>query len=107
MVSLWHVCICIPDASSFLCVVCTEMVESVVTMEAPHAEFITNQGLEGYKNFTYNELYVATDGFRIDRLLGQGGFGQVYMGFLDSTNQVGSYESIQLNGYRYLLCFFC
>ncbi|PUZ41592.1 hypothetical protein GQ55_9G517100 [Panicum hallii var. hallii] len=75
-----------------------EMVESVDTVEAPHAEFITNQGLEGYKNFIYNELYVAADGFRVDRLLGQGGFGQVYMGFLDSTNQEVAIKRLDLQG---------
>lgn len=77
------------------------MVESVITTEAPHAGVHQNQGPDGYiirgKDFTYNELYEATDGFGVDRLLGQGGFGQVYKGFLDSTNQVCSYVSAQLS----------
>jgi hypothetical protein len=38
-------------------------------------------------------LCVATHGFDLDRFLGQGGFGKV--GFLDSTNQVGSHASAQ------------
>nr|CAB3496278.1 unnamed protein product [Digitaria exilis] len=79
-----------------------EMVESVVTMEAPHAGVHQNQGPEGYiicgKDFTYNELYEATDGFRVDRLLGQGGFGQVYKGFLDSNNQEVAIKRLDLQG---------
>ncbi|KAF8683758.1 hypothetical protein HU200_044691 [Digitaria exilis] len=78
------------------------MVESVVTMEAPHAGVHQNQGPEGYiicgKDFTYNELYEATDGFRVDRLLGQGGFGQVYKGFLDSNNQEVAIKRLDLQG---------
>jgi hypothetical protein len=38
---------------------------------------------------------VATHGFELDRFLGQGGFGKVYKGFLDSTNQVSSHSSAQ------------
>nr|CAB3501180.1 unnamed protein product [Digitaria exilis] len=79
-----------------------EMVESVVTMEAPHAGVHQNQGPEGCiirgKDFTYNELYEATDGFRVDRLLGQGGFGQVYKGFLDSNNQEVAIKRLDLQG---------
>ncbi|OEL19995.1 Serine/threonine-protein kinase CDL1 [Dichanthelium oligosanthes] len=79
-----------------------EIVESVVpvvTVEAPHDEFITNQGPEGYgEDFTYRELYFATCGFRVDRLLGQGGFGQVYKGFLESTNQEVAIKSLDLQG---------
>lgn len=81
----------------FLCAV---MAGSVVTLEAPHTNiFITDRGQEGnirVKDFTYEELHVATYGFRPDGFLGQGGFGPVYKGFLDSpTNQVGSHASAQ------------
>ncbi|WVZ56526.1 hypothetical protein U9M48_007042 [Paspalum notatum var. saurae] len=78
-------------------VICETVVRCVVTVEARHAYFITNQGSEQERNihgkiFTYQELIAATDGFTVDTLLGQGGFGQVYKGFLDSTNQVLAQE---------------
>ncbi len=38
--------------------------------------------------FTFRELAAATKNFRADCLLGEGGFGQVYKGRLESTNQV-------------------
>lgn len=39
--------------------------------------------------FTFRELAAATKNFRADCLLGEGGFGRVYKGRLESTNQVG------------------
>lgn len=38
--------------------------------------------------FTFRELAAATKNFRADCILGEGGFGQVYKGRLESTNQV-------------------
>lgn len=38
--------------------------------------------------FTFRELAVAAKNFRADCLLGEGGFGRVYRGRLESTNQV-------------------
>ncbi|CAL4913911.1 unnamed protein product [Urochloa decumbens] len=79
-----------------------EMEESVITVEASHAEFITNLGLERYiidvRHYKYEDLCVATGGFRADRLLGHGGFGQVYKGFLDSTNQEVAIKRLDLQG---------
>lgn len=40
------------------------------------------------QTFTFRELAAATKNFRADCLLGEGGFGQVYKGRLESTNQV-------------------
>jgi len=74
------------------------MAESVVMVETPHNDFITDQRPERHiclRSFTYDEVCAATHGFEVDRFLGQGGFGQVYKGFLDSTNQVGSHASAQ------------
>lgn len=44
--------------------------------------------------FTFRELATAAKNFRADCLLGEGGFGRVYKGRLESTNQVFSYTSI-------------
>ncbi|KAJ8620879.1 hypothetical protein MRB53_029408 [Persea americana] len=41
------------------------------------------------QTFTFRELAAATKNFRPDCLLGEGGFGRVYKGRLESTNQVG------------------
>ncbi|XP_062210843.1 probable serine/threonine-protein kinase PBL7 isoform X2 [Phragmites australis] len=74
-----------------------EMVESAIPEEAVHAEFVSYRG-PAYKVFTYEELYSATEGFRADRLLGQGGFGPVYKGFLDSTNQEVAIKTLDPQG---------
>lgn len=42
------------------------------------------------QTFTFRELAVATKNFRPECLLGEGGFGRVYKGRLESTGQVGS-----------------
>lgn len=54
------------------------------------------------QTFAFPELAVATKNFRNDCLLGEGGFGRVYKGRLESTNQVG------LNLLCFLECtYFC
>ncbi|KAF8010246.1 hypothetical protein BT93_J1011 [Corymbia citriodora subsp. variegata] len=40
----------------------------------------------GPKKFSYKELVTATDNFAIERLLGEGGFGRVYEGYLTTMN---------------------
>ncbi|OAY81809.1 Serine/threonine-protein kinase CDL1 [Ananas comosus] len=42
--------------------------------------------------FTYAELAAATKNFKAESLLGEGGFGRVYRGHLDDTNQNLSYS---------------
>jgi serine/threonine protein kinase len=44
------------------------------------------------KIFTFRELCVATQNFRSENLLGEGGFGRVYKGHIASTNQVHHYN---------------
>ncbi|CAL1374372.1 unnamed protein product [Linum trigynum] len=48
--------------------------------------------------FTFRELAAATKNFRADYLLGEGGFGRVYKGRLDSTNQVVAIKQLDRNG---------
>lgn len=38
--------------------------------------------------FTYEELYQITDGFSVQKLLGEGGFGSVYKGYLPDGKEV-------------------
>ncbi|XBH67476.1 hypothetical protein VPH35_095854 [Triticum aestivum] len=45
-----------------------------------------DQGVEGPRRFSYNELASATDNFSDDRALGRGGFGSVYQGFMSNIN---------------------
>lgn len=40
------------------------------------------------RTFTYQELVDATDNFRSDCFLGEGGFGKVYKGQLTDTSEV-------------------
>ena len=41
------------------------------------------------RTFTFHQLAVATDNFRSDCFLGEGGFGKVFKGYLDNPSQVG------------------
>lgn len=38
--------------------------------------------------FTFRELATATENFNSELLVGEGGFGRVYKGYLKKTNQV-------------------
>lgn len=40
------------------------------------------------QTFSFRDLAAATSNFRADCLLGEGGFGRVYRGYLDSVSQV-------------------
>ncbi|TQD93373.1 hypothetical protein C1H46_021042 [Malus baccata] len=48
--------------------------------------------------FTYEELAAATDNFNPDSLLGEGGFGKVYRGYLDSINQIVAVKKLDRKG---------
>lgn len=41
------------------------------------------------RTFPFRDLAAATKNFRADYLLGEGGFGRVYKGRLENSNQVG------------------
>ncbi|KAL5213466.1 hypothetical protein ABZP36_024313 [Zizania latifolia] len=49
------------------------------------------------KAFTFRELAIATDNFRSDCLLGEGGFGRVYKGQLEN-GQLVAVKQLDLNG---------
>nr|GMD32080.1 probable serine/threonine-protein kinase PBL7 [Ipomoea batatas] len=48
--------------------------------------------------FRFRELAAATKNFRADCLLGEGGFGRVYKGRLESTNQIVAIKQLDRNG---------
>ncbi|XP_078442599.1 putative serine/threonine-protein kinase PBL23 isoform X1 [Wolffia australiana] len=48
--------------------------------------------------FTFRELAVATKNFRPESLLGEGGFGRVYKGYLEDTNQSIAVKQLDRNG---------
>ncbi|CAN0909343.1 Serine/threonine-protein kinase PBL27 [Linum grandiflorum] len=48
--------------------------------------------------FTFRELAAATKNFRADCHLGEGGFGRVYKGRLESTNRVVAIKQLDRNG---------
>ncbi|KAF3954248.1 hypothetical protein CMV_020386 [Castanea mollissima] len=52
----------------------------------------------GAYTFTFRELAAATKNFRADCLLGEGGFGRVYKGRLESSNQVVAIKQLDRNG---------
>ncbi|XP_068648150.1 probable serine/threonine-protein kinase PBL23 [Aristolochia californica] len=65
------------------------------------AEELSRIGCDGNtsaKAFTFRELASATKNFKSDCLLGEGGFGRVYKGRLEKTNQVVAVKQLDRNG---------
>ncbi|XP_058093078.1 serine/threonine-protein kinase PBS1-like isoform X2 [Magnolia sinica] len=52
----------------------------------------------GAQTFTFRELAAATKNFRPECLLGEGGFGRVYKGRLESTGQVVAVKQLDRDG---------
>ncbi|KAM6580625.1 hypothetical protein CsatA_004399 [Cannabis sativa] len=50
--------------------------------------------------FAFRELCVATKNFHPDNLLGEGGFGRVYKGNIESKNQVVAVKQLDRNGFQ-------
>ncbi|GMJ14589.1 PBS1-Like 41 [Hibiscus trionum] len=48
--------------------------------------------------FTFRELAVATNNFSFDCLIGEGGFGRVYRGYIESADQVVAVKQLDRNG---------
>ncbi|KAL5735993.1 hypothetical protein ACOSQ2_030781 [Xanthoceras sorbifolium] len=52
------------------------------------------------KIFSFRELCIATSNFNPENMLGEGGFGRVYRGNLESTNQVVAVKQLDRNGFQ-------
>lgn len=52
------------------------------------------------KIFTYKELCDATNDFNPKNLLGEGGFGRVYKGYIESLNQEVAVKQLDRNGFQ-------
>ncbi|RWW29788.1 hypothetical protein BHE74_00003836 [Ensete ventricosum] len=65
------------------CVNSSSRVENAHTPRNASCEILSSSRLEP---FTFNELRSATRNFRPDSLLGEGGFGYVYKGWIDEQN---------------------
>ncbi|XP_020267367.1 serine/threonine-protein kinase PBL27-like isoform X3 [Asparagus officinalis] len=50
------------------------------------------------QTFTFRELATATQNFRANCLVGEGGFGRVYKGKLESVNQIVAIKQLDRNG---------
>ncbi|KAF8392552.1 hypothetical protein HHK36_022897 [Tetracentron sinense] len=50
------------------------------------------------QTFTFRELAATTKNFQSESLLGEGGFGRVYKGHLESTGQVVAVKQLDRNG---------
>uniref|UniRef100_A0A7N0T211 non-specific serine/threonine protein kinase n=1 Tax=Kalanchoe fedtschenkoi TaxID=63787 RepID=A0A7N0T211_KALFE len=50
------------------------------------------------QTFTFRELAISTQNFRPECLIGEGGFGRVYKGRLESTGQVVAVKQLDRNG---------
>ncbi|CAD5178347.1 unnamed protein product [Musa acuminata subsp. malaccensis] len=58
----------------------------------------SGSGCIAAQTFTFRELAAATKNFRADCLLGEGGFGRVYKGRLESSNQIVAIKQLDRNG---------
>ncbi|KAJ6728888.1 PROTEIN KINASE SUPERFAMILY PROTEIN [Salix koriyanagi] len=57
--------------------------------------------------FTFHELAVATENFNPQCLVGEGGFGKVYKGYIESIDQIVAVKQLDRNGLQGNREFFC
>ncbi|KAI5074095.1 hypothetical protein GOP47_0010056 [Adiantum capillus-veneris] len=90
------------DGSDFACEgVATESKSSSSLELMKGKELLAGDGSGTYiaaQTFTFRELMTATRNFRADCLLGEGGFGRVYKGRLESSGQVVAVKQLDRNG---------
>ncbi|KAI0519246.1 hypothetical protein KFK09_006688 [Dendrobium nobile] len=67
---------------------------------AEYKELLSNSGSQqiSAQTFAFRELAAATKNFRADCFLGEGGFGKVYKGRLESSNQIVAIKQLDQNG---------
>ncbi|KAI3722174.1 hypothetical protein L2E82_33202 [Cichorium intybus] len=99
-----------PDAAATPTVqkVDTELLDQSTEKSQTKQESGTNQSqsspssdttiVKKQREFSYQELVTATNNFKIDRYLGEGGFGQVYKGNLKNPNQVVAVKKLNKDG---------
>ncbi|OMO76752.1 hypothetical protein CCACVL1_15440 [Corchorus capsularis] len=73
---------------------------SVSSSKQKIAEEIQKVGKAKYsaRIFTFPELVIATDNFNPNCLIGEGGFGRVYKGYIESIDQVVAVKQLDRNG---------
>ncbi|GFP95669.1 probable serine/threonine-protein kinase rlckvii [Phtheirospermum japonicum] len=65
----------------------------------PNSDAETNKGLTfNARKFALAELVAATEDFKADYFLGEGGFGKVYKGHLPDTGQIVAIKQLDRNG---------
>nr|GEV07339.1 serine/threonine-protein kinase PBS1-like [Tanacetum cinerariifolium] len=59
---------------------------------------VTDTSVNKQRKFSYKELVKATENFKNDRFLGEGGFGEVYKGNLEQPKQVVAVKKLNQDG---------
>ncbi|THG06759.1 hypothetical protein TEA_014099 [Camellia sinensis var. sinensis] len=74
--------------------------QSLAAKELDVKEVIKDAGTENNKarTFTFDQLVAATETFNSDYFLGEGGFGKVYKGKLEDTDQIVAIKQLDRNG---------
>ncbi|KAK8967362.1 Serine/threonine-protein kinase PBS1 [Platanthera guangdongensis] len=75
-------------------------VDGVVKSSSEDKEVANSTGSQqiSAQTFTFPELLAATNNFKADCFLGEGGFGKVYKGWLETSKQVVAIKQLDLDG---------
>lgn len=79
----------------------SEQLKSTSSVDNINGKELSSQGGQrqiGAQTFTFRELAAATRNFRPECFLGEGGFGRVYKGRLESTGQIVAVKQLDRNG---------